>query len=133
MHRSARRDINLEYTTVGELYMHDRAGGVGERLPRRQWHALLGDRLYGRCPGVGYRRYRLHLIDRHRYWCSLIDRHRYWCSLHQQRTKACLGQPCLARKRFLQDFCFASVLQAASECERARNTPDAVDARFERL
>ena len=120
----ARRHRDFEDAPISELDVHYRPGpGAPERLHRRQWHGLLGDRLYGRygLPGVGYRRY----------WCS-IDRHRHpgirlcllllhqagytpltaaFCALTATH-KSLPGQPCGARELELDPH--PSVLPAAA-------------------
>ena len=124
--RGARRDVDLEYAPIGELHVHDRPGGVRERLHCRQWQALLGDRLH-----------------RHRHpciwlWLLLIHRAGFYdvdgsLEVPRQHTtsalveQSLLGQPCDARVLELDPN--PSVLQAASSNANANETPlDAVDA-----
>ena len=129
--RGARRDVDLENSPIGELHVHDRPGGVRERLHRWQWQALLGDRLH-----------------RHRYpcirlWLLLLHRAGFYdvdgsLEVPRQHTTSALveqslwGSPATRVSSLEVELELdpnPSVLQAASSNANANETPlDAVDA-----
>ena len=131
MHRSARRDINLEYAPISKLDVHDRASRMGEGLHCRHLYGLLGKSLH-----------------RHRHpciwlWLLLLHRAGFYdvdgsLEVPRQHTTSALveqslwGSPATRVSSLEVELELdpnPSVLQAASSNANANETPlDAVDA-----